>query len=173
MQNFEVEPDTYSMQLLMTFGIINSNSTAEEKAESIWNAYDHDFNDSLPSGAIKTILEDIFECSIQFVDTLFKGGADDRTADYLNNLYKRRKNFFQQLESQFQDSIFGRNDVGKEAFIGKVMFEDSLKAFFEPMHLRSRVEMTHYNPENLAPKGAFAALLTKVQPDQTGLDTST
>ena len=64
MNNFEVEPDTYSMQLMMTFGIINSNSTAEEKAESIWNCYDQEFNDSLPIGAIKTLLEDIFECSV-------------------------------------------------------------------------------------------------------------
>ena len=74
----------------MTFGIINSNSNPEEKAESIWNAYDDAFNDELPVKAIQTLLEDIFECSVDVVDTLFKNGIDDRNADYLADLTKRK-----------------------------------------------------------------------------------
>ena len=85
----------------MTFGIINSNSNPEEKAESIWNAYDVDFNDELPVKAIKTLLEDIFECSVDVVDTLFKEGIDDHKSDYFANLTMRKKSFLVEVFSKF------------------------------------------------------------------------
>lgn len=88
MTKFEVEQQ-YSMQLLMAFGVLNSNSLPQEKADSIWNAYDSDFNDSLPSGAIKTMISDLVDCSVIFVEPLFGGRVDDRSMNYLDNLKKR------------------------------------------------------------------------------------
>ena len=87
----------------------------------------------MPVKAIKTLLEDIFECSVDVADTLFKEVIDDPNADYLANLTKRKKSFFAEVFSKFQETIFNKDEVTKEFFIGQVMFDENLKAFFEPI----------------------------------------
>ena len=48
----------------------------------------------------------------------------------------------------------------KEFFIGRALFDDLLSSFFEPVKLRSRIEKTQYNPENLQAGNAFANLMS-------------
>ena len=160
MSKFEVDQQ-YSMQLLMTFGVLNSKSSPTEKADSIWNAYDADFNDELPNGAIKTMISDIVDCCVPFVEPLFAGRIDDRSNNYLDNLKKRMPTFITNMVKDFQEDIFSKSIVTKEEFLRWIQGDAYVASMFQPEHLREKIEEIPYNPPGLSGKGAFAALLNK------------
>ena len=145
----------------MAFGVLNSKSKPYEKADSIWNAYDRNFDGYLPSAAVKKMIADIVNSSVVFVEPLFQGRIDDRSNQYLDNLRKRIPGFISNLEKDYSSDIFGKGTVTRDDFINLVGSDLFIASMYKPEFLREKIAEVPYNPPSLSGKNAFAALMNK------------